>query len=519
MRSINRAAKWLVCLASLALLACDAGVTPKDTARDETQARDPAGFTKHLVDSVLLVTDRGLFSVEMDIPGKRLAVGENTINLIVHDQSDRDASGAKIDVTPWMPAMGHGVFSPISVTDKGRGLYTVDNIVIPMGGRWEFRINIELAGVADGIVFDFPDVGAATGYEYIKAKTAAGYDAVLGTKNPLEELEPEVVEDNGQTIKVFTLTVKNVGFELFPDAPMMGWGFNGSIPGPTLRVTEGDRVRIVLKNETGGRHTIHVHGQRKPVVMDGVPYIGQTPVSKGESYTYEFTAVTLGTSFYHCHVDGAHHVDMGMYGAFIVEPKVEKLQYDREYVMILDEWPTQHIHVHEEDDQAAAQVTQDARPAAVGSPQAEAPTVATRKKRDYYPQTHNPHDPVYDAFTINGRAFPLTEPVYVKEGEQVRIRFINTGYQAHYMHTHSHRFKVVARDGAYVDEPQLIDTVHIGSAQRVDIILHADNPGIWPFHCHRLNHVANEHIYPGGMMTFIVYEDYAPAQAATGDAK
>jgi FtsP/CotA-like multicopper oxidase with cupredoxin domain len=93
----------------------------------------------------------------------------------------------------------------------------------------------------------------------------------------------------------------------------------------------------------------------------------------------------------------------------------------------------------------------------------------------------------------------------VKEGERVRIRFINSGYQQHFMHVHSHKFIVVARDGSYVNEPQKIDTVGIGPGQRVDIILFADNPGIWPFHCHRLNHVTNEHIYPGGMLMFMKY--------------
>ena len=114
---------------------------------------------------------------------------------------------------------------------------------------------------------------------------------------------------------------------------------------------------------------------------------------------------------------------------------------------------------------------------------------------------------MYDGFTINGRSFPFTEPVIVKQGEKVRIRFINVGYQQHFMHTHSHRFTVVARDGSYVDEPQQMDTIGIGPGQRVDVIFTADNPGTWPFHCHRLNHVTNENTYPGGMLTFIHYEE------------
>jgi FtsP/CotA-like multicopper oxidase with cupredoxin domain len=166
------------------------------------------------------------------------------------------------------------------------------------------------------------DHGAKTGggkeTAYIKRMSPAGYDVVLGRKNPLEELQPELVKDEkGKTVKVFKLTVDNSRFEIFPDKFIEGWGFNGLIPGPTIRVKEGDRIRIILENKTDTAHTIHVHGQKKPVTMDGVPYVGQKPVEKGESYTYEFTVVNPGTHWYHCHVDSAHHVDMGMYGAFI----------------------------------------------------------------------------------------------------------------------------------------------------------------------------------------------------------
>jgi FtsP/CotA-like multicopper oxidase with cupredoxin domain len=459
-------------------------------------------------DSTIKTTENELFRVEMNTLDKRLLVGLNTIDFKISDRQGKELTGADITFTPWMPEMGHGVFTEPEIIEKGNGLYRIENVILVMGGHWELRLNIKKDTLEDKVVFDFPYVKTSEGYDYIKAKTPAGFNAVLGMKNPLEELEPEIITENGKTVKVFTLTVRDIGFELFPDAPMMGWGFNGTIPGPTLRMTEGDRVRIILKNESSGKHTIHVHGQRKTVLMDGVPYIGQKPVRKGESYTYEFTAEKPATSFYHCHVDSAHHMDMGMYGAFIVEPKEKKYRYDREYVMILDEWPTKHIHVHENDDEEAGHEQHGAVSMHKGSQPEHAHPGDRAEKRDYYPKTHNPHNPVYDAFTINGRAFPLTEPVYVKTGEKIRLRFINTGYQPHYMHTHSHKFRVITRDGAYVDEPQLIDTVHIGAAQRVDVILEADNPGIWPFHCHRLNHVANDHIYPGGMLTFIVYEDY-----------
>lgn len=359
---------------------------------------------------------------------------------------------------------------------------------------------------------DMHNMEKADKYKYIRVETPAGFNAVIGTKNHLEELEPEIVNEKGQAIKVFNLTVKDVDFDIFPDKSIMGWGFNGDIPGPTIRVTEGDRVRIVLKNDTDKEHTVHVHGQSKPVLSDGVPFIGQKGVKKGEMYAIEFIVKNIGTSWYHCHVDSAHHVDMGMYGAFIVEPKKEKLEYDREYIFLLDEWPTAHIHKHQDtgegdEDKTVAHgehstITMHEVNAPEHKQMDEMPA-----RRDWYPETYEPHNNVYDGFTINGRSFPLTEPLIVKEGEKVRIRFINSGYQQHFMHVHSHRFMVVARDGSYVNEPQKIDTVGIGPGQRVDIILFADNPGIWPFHCHRLNHVTNEHIYPGGMLMYIQYEE------------
>jgi FtsP/CotA-like multicopper oxidase with cupredoxin domain len=348
-----------------------------------------------------------------------------------------------------------------------------------------------------------------SGPEFIRTRTPAGYDAVIGSKNPLEELEYEIVDTKEGSVKVFQLTVRDVGFEIFPDKSLVGWGFNGQVPGPTIRVVQGDRIRIIFKNETDeGDHTLHVHGQSKPMAMDGVPFLGQKPIKKGESYTYEFTVNNVGTSWYHCHVDSAHHVDMGMYGAFIVEPKKEELAYDREYIMILDEWPTAHVHVHQDPepteghDEHGVMTLHDE-----STPMHENKDKKDRKKRDWYPETYEPRQEVYDGFTINGRSFPFTEPVIVKKGEKVRIRFINVGYQQHFMHTHSHRFTVVARDGSYVNEPQEVDTIGIGPGQRLDVIFEADNPGTWPFHCHRLNHVTNENTYPGGMLTFIHYED------------
>jgi FtsP/CotA-like multicopper oxidase with cupredoxin domain len=493
-------------LVAMALLLAGSSFGSEMHEHHEGHGGEPM-LTKHHEDSLFLVTEKKLFGVEMLVPDAELKMGVNTVDIIVHDQKDRDVDGADITVTPWMPDMGHGVHEKPEVTEKGSGLYTVGNILVIMAGNWQLKVTVRKGNVEDTAVFNFPGMKARAPQEYVKHTTPAGYEVIIGRDNPLPELTPELITEKGKKIKVFRLTVEDAAMEVYPGTFFEGWGFNGSIPGPTIRVTEGDRIRVILTNKTKDFHTLHVHGQRKPVVMDGVPYVGQAPVGPDESYTYEFTVETPGTSWYHCHVDSAHHVDMGMYGAFIVEPKREKLKYDREYVLVLDEFPTGHVHVHHEagDTEMEGHEEHGVVTEHKGEPVHEHP--GEKKKRDWYPETYNPYTPLFNAFTINGKSFPYTQPLDVREGERVRIRLINVGYEPHYIHTHAHKFLVTHRDGLPLREQFKLDTVEVGPGQRVDILLIADNPGVWPIHCHRLNHVANDNVYPGGMMGHIRYID------------
>jgi hypothetical protein len=172
-----------------------------------------ADFAKHFEGSTLQFTEKGLFGVEMVIPDKRLAIGINKLDLIVHDRDHGDIEGATVTVTPWMPEMGHGAFSATEVAEKGGGLYSIGNIVMIMGGHWEMRVDIKKGDLEDRVVFDFPLIRSAEPYEYIRVKSPAGYDAVIGSKNPLEELAYEMVATPDGPVKVFRLTVKDIGFE------------------------------------------------------------------------------------------------------------------------------------------------------------------------------------------------------------------------------------------------------------------------------------------------------------------
>jgi hypothetical protein len=118
-------------------------------------------YTKHYEQSLFEVTEKGLFSVEMVIKEKELKVGVNTLDIIVHDRRDKDVVGAIVTVTPWMPEMGHGVFEKPFVTERGGGIYSVENIILIMRGRWELKIKIRKEDTEDSVTFDFPDVNVS----------------------------------------------------------------------------------------------------------------------------------------------------------------------------------------------------------------------------------------------------------------------------------------------------------------------------------------------------------------------
>ncbi|MBK8050265.1 MAG: multicopper oxidase domain-containing protein [Anaerolineales bacterium] len=117
------------------------------------------------------------------------------------------------------------------------------------------------------------------------------------------------------------------------------WTYNGSVPGPMIRVTEGDKVRVVLKNELPEPTTIHWHGVTVPNSMDGVPGMTQEAVKPGESFTYEFTAQPAGTYWYHPHANSDQQIGIGLYAPLLIEPKAEAASVaDVDVTMMLGEW-------------------------------------------------------------------------------------------------------------------------------------------------------------------------------------
>jgi FtsP/CotA-like multicopper oxidase with cupredoxin domain len=253
-------------------------------------------------------------------------------------------------------------------------------------------------------------------------------------------LEPTTVEADGT--KVFDLTVDEIEWPIDAEMPpVKGFGYNKMWPGPVMRVTEGDRVKINFTNNLGETTGVHFHGiEFEDFRMDGVPFVTQLPFAPGETFTYEFTATPAGSHMYHSHHNATDQVGRGLLGAFIVEPKDPKQSYAEKYGV------TQEVIFI--------------------------------------------HNDALGGFTINGHGFPATTPIVAKQGEKVLIRFMNEGGMMHPWHTHGFRMDVVARDGAPLGNASFqCDTLGVNPGERWDAIVTCDRQGVWAFHCHILSHV------------------------------
>ena len=124
-----------------------------------------------------------------------------------------------------------------------------------------------------------------------------------------------------EPVREFTLVAEGFGWEIMPGVTVRAWGYNRTMPGPEIRVREGDLVRVTLQNKLPVGTTIHWHGLDVPPAMDGPVGLNQAAVAPGDSFTYEFIATNPGSRWYHAHADPKYQIALGLYGPLIVEPR------------------------------------------------------------------------------------------------------------------------------------------------------------------------------------------------------
>ncbi|MBL1074313.1 multicopper oxidase domain-containing protein [Nocardia sp. 2] len=243
---------------------------------------------------------------------------------------------------------------------------------------------------------------------------------------------------DGRTLRTYEIASSDEELEVAPGVRFPAWTFNGRIPGPTLRCTEGDELRFKFTNGSDHPHTIHFHGLH-PADMDGVPGAGPGVIDPGESFTYAFDARPFGLHLYHCHVSPlAEHIARGLYGTFIIDPPTPRAPAD-ELVMVMHGFNTTF-------DGEGNQL-----------------------------------------YAVNGIPFHYVhEPVRVKRNELVRIYLVNVlEYDPiNSFHIHGNFFEYYPT-GTRLEPAEFTDTIMQAQGQRGICELRFPYPGSFMFHAHK----------------------------------
>ena len=256
-------------------------------------------------------------------------------------------------------------------------------------------------------------------------------------------------------VKEFHLVAEPVQRELAPGMVARLWGYNGSSPGPTIEVVEGDRVRIFVTNRLAEHTAAHWHGQRLPNGMDGVGGLTQPQIPPGKTFVYEFEARRSGTFMYHPHADEMVQMAMGMFGLWITHPREPKRtpgyrEADRDFCFLLNAFDIE--------------------------PGSATPRVNTMLD--------------FNLWCWNSRVFPGIASMPVRKGDRVRLRVGNLTMTNHPIHMHGHEFEVAGTDGGWTPPgsrwPEVTADIAVGQMRALEF--DATDEGDWSLHCHKSHH-------------------------------
>lgn len=241
---------------------------------------------------------------------------------------------------------------------------------------------------------------------------------------------------NGTLLREYFFSSEDKEIEVAPGVFFPAWTFNGQVPGPTIRATEGDTIKVHLTNRGAKPHSMHFHGFHSADMDGATPDQALLP---GESFTYEFKAEPFGTHLYHCHsFPISQHLSKGLYGAYIVDPRKDtRPKPDKEFVMVMNGFD-----------------------------------VSLDGKNDIY--------------AVNTRAFAYAEkPIEVKVGELVRIHLSNLLEfdLMNSFHLHANFFNQY-KTGTKLEPDEFTDTIILGQGQRSILDLRFREPGMYMFHAH-----------------------------------
>jgi FtsP/CotA-like multicopper oxidase with cupredoxin domain len=240
----------------------------------------------------------------------------------------------------------------------------------------------------------------------------------------------------------YKLLIEHISLEIAPKTIIKTTGYNGSAPGPLLRMKEGQSVTIEVTNQTSEAEIVHWHGLRIPSEVDGSMEEGTPMIAPHSTAQYSFVASPSGTRWYHTHVPAMRNLNRGAYtgqfGFIYIEPKNDPGAFDQEVFLALREWDP------------------------------------------YFTNASDSMDVAYKRCSVNSHALGFGEPIRVKEAQRVMLRILNASATLQRRIAFAgHSFHVVAMDGNAVAIPKTVGFLELGPAERIDAIVEMNRPGVW----------------------------------------
>jgi FtsP/CotA-like multicopper oxidase with cupredoxin domain len=360
---------------------------------------------------------------------------------------------------------------------------------LKMGAAGAFGVALSNVGTAMAGAAAPSMHSSAPGGGDLERLTTAGLRALA----PLRP--PNAIARTGRT-KTFTLTLATATVEPLPGHAVPVRAVNGLSPGPTLRAVEGDTVEVTVVNRLPLAASIHWHGIPVPFLMDGAAMISQQPIGPDQSFVYRFTAPQAGTYMYHSHYNDLELSSVA--GMLVVEAQASGREphYASDIPIFISsiEW----------------EQARNVEAQAVLANSMMMPSMASNPNADPKPGMGDAMDrmDMVEYWCFNGKTFPATIPITVKRGDLVRVRLANLTNMAHPIHLHGHWFRLIAQDGSPSERPAIMNTVPVHPGQTIDIDFLANNPGVWPLHCHIISHMVDNHDVMSGLMTVVQYEGF-----------
>jgi len=263
----------------------------------------------------------------------------------------------------------------------------------------------------------------------------------------------------------FTLRIAPMMVELSPQVALSTIGYCNTVPGPLLRMREGQHVSVEVVNDTDVPEYVHWHGLFVPSEVDGAEEEGTPPVPPHGRRGYEFVAKPAGSRWYHSHTMAMMDLHRGSYtgqfGFLMIDSANDPGNYDQEVFLALREW-----------EYFLSTMDQDEMPADPNDPMPEKPATL-----DPRPNGLEVNAPLY---SINDKMLGAGDPLRVQSGQRVLMHLLNaSASQIHRVAFPAHKFQVIALDGNPVPAPQPVDTIEIAPGERVDAIVEMNQPGVW----------------------------------------